>query len=274
MLMNVLLALLLIASNWLYDPHESPPAEVEGVDLNLKNDEFALIFFGLSEGEAALLQFATGENILINTGGTATQREVQELLNLFDVKKINAIVITRQDLFSKENLKWLMNTYDVQKIYTNEWIQSSIGDQKNVEIWIKGVKKAINDVVSLEVLFNGNEEAEGLDILLTTGETDIIYLSSSSIQSEKMLLQKTFNEVNMVKVPSFGKENAISSGLIKHLDPQNAYIYHSKKTPYSPDTIGLFHDAWIQTYHADKHGTIILKFSDDNYEIISLYRKK
>ncbi len=37
----------------------------------------AVTFFGLSDGEATLIQGAKGENILVNTGGERTQAELE-----------------------------------------------------------------------------------------------------------------------------------------------------------------------------------------------------
>lgn len=61
-------------------------SSVENIDVKLKDHEMAVSFFGLSDGEATLIQGAKGENILVNTGGEQTKAELKEMLGLFGVK--------------------------------------------------------------------------------------------------------------------------------------------------------------------------------------------
>lgn len=276
--MKVLFALLIALTHWYYVPSSSPsvPVEIEKIDLNLKNEELAVTFLSLSDGEATLLQHANGENILINTGGVGTELELKKLLQLYGVTKISTVILTKDDPCCYENLFSLFKEYDVKQLISGEKViknlEADIEQQEDVSyhVWTVGTKQQILPGLNTEVLFEGSEINEGLDLSLTFLRHRILYLTSSSDLAKDKLLKYNLADVNIVKIPQFAKEHSITDKLIKHMDPQIAVIFQSKVDKPSANLFELLQEAWIDVYFTKKHGTITMKFTDINYEVITI----
>ncbi|UII54608.1 ATP-dependent DNA helicase [Cytobacillus spongiae] len=279
--MNVLLAMMLFFTNWYYIPSESPslPVEVESIDLKLKNDEIAFTFLSISDGEAILIQHGNGENILINTGGEGTEKEIKKLLQLYDVNKISTILLTEDDRCCNSNLEWMITFYDVKQLITGDSLlnklkeQIDLYDDVSVHSWSKGTKQQILPGFHSEVLFEGSGVEEGMDLAIHFFRHKILLMSSTNKSVEQQFLKKDLADINIVKIPSFARENAVSESLIKHIDPQMAIIFQSKTTKPSSELLDMLHQAWIDVYYTKKHGTVTMKFTDINYEVITISNK-
>ncbi|WP_174733983.1 ATP-dependent DNA helicase [Mesobacillus harenae] len=273
--MKVLFTLIIALNNWFFIPSDSPskPVEVEGIDLNLKSAEIAVTFLSLTDGEAGLLQYASGENILINAGGPGTADEVQKLLALFDVENISTIILTRRD-FNEKNLRMLIEQYQVKKVIIGKSFSSlnlDLDKSTTVELWEKGTNTELFPQFNVEVIYEGNKPGEGMDLSFRFLKHRILYLSSIGPEVESSLLNQSLQDVNVVKIPCYGIEGSISDRLIMHMDPQIAVIFNSKSEKPSADFVEELHENWIDVYLTKKHGTVTMKFTDINYEVITIY---
>lgn len=273
-----LIAAFLLVFNWYYIPFESPsaPVEVEGVDLNLKRNELAFTFLSLSDGEAALIQHANGENILVNTGGKETIQELERLLALFHVKKLSALILS--DTGNIHNLEQVIQKYNVQKLVTGESGRQKLANLEaanNMEwiVWTQGNLYSLMPGLSAEVVHDGMEKNEGTDLSFQFSHHRIFYVSSSSHRSEQEFLAKDLKNVNIIKLPFYAAKGSFSDLLIQHLDPQLAIIFKSKTIKPDPDLLELLHEAWIDVYFTKEHGTVTIKLTDSNYDVITILNK-
>ncbi|ESU30388.1 hypothetical protein G3A_22620 [Bacillus sp. 17376] len=272
--MKLLLAILAFM-NWYYFPYESPsaPVEVEGVDVNLKRNELAFTFLAISDGEAALIQHANGENILVNTGGNGTFKELEQLLALFHVNDLSTIILTANA--GQENLEQLIQKYNVSRIFTGKagnqvLAEASIPTEVKVQSWKQGELLKLMPGLTAEVIFNGSEENEGTDISFQFFHHQIFYVSSASHASEQAFLAEPLKNVNIVKLPFFAAKGSFSDLLIKHLDPQLAVIFKSNSIKPDPDLVEMLHEAWIDVYFTKQHGTVTIKLTDSTYDVITI----
>jgi competence protein ComEC len=272
--MKLILAILVFL-NWYYIPYESPsaPVEVEGVDVNLKRDELAFTFLALSDGESALIQYAGGENILVNTGGKGTMKELERLLTLFHVKNLNTVVLTSSK--GLENLPEIIEKYKVRKIVTGNagghaltGIEFPVG--LKVEIWKQGDLQKVLPGLTAEVIYDGREENEGTDISFQFFHHQIFYISSDSLKFEQAFLREPLKNVNVIKLPAYGARGSISDLLIEHIDPELAVMFASNSTKPDPDLVEMLHEAWIDVYFTKQHGTVTIKFTDSTYDVITI----
>ncbi|MDZ5473228.1 ATP-dependent DNA helicase [Bacillus sp. 31A1R] len=274
--MKVLFALLLSFTNWYYIPsNSSVPVEVEKIDLNLKTNELAVTFLSLSNGESILIQHSNGENILINTGGSGTEEELRKLFELYNVNKISTVILTNVAANS-ENLSWVLQNYDVKQMIaggsTIKHFETFLNKDEDVSyhIWSSGTKQQILPGLNTEVLFEGNGENEGMDLSIQFLRHRLLIMTSSSDRAMTKLLTQQLADVNIVKIADFARENVITDELIKHIDPQIAIVFHSKIVKPSSDLFKSLQAAWIDVYYTKKHGTVTMKFTDVNYEVITI----
>ncbi|MFT9600592.1 ATP-dependent DNA helicase [Mesobacillus sp.] len=272
--MKLLLAILAFM-NWYYFPYESPsaPVEVEGVDVNLKRNELAFTFLALSDGEAALIQHANGENILVNTGGKETLKELERLLTLFHVNDLSTIILTSNA--GQENLNQIIQKYNVRRILTGQagnqiLAEASIPTEVKVQTWKQGDLLKLMPGLTAEAIFDGSEEKEGTDISFQFFHHQIFYVSSASHASEQAFLAEPLKNVNIVKLPFFAAKGSFSDLLIEHLDPQLAVIFKSNSIKPDPDLVEMLHEAWIDVYFTKQHGTVTIKLTDSTYDVITI----
>lgn len=265
--------------NWYYIPFESPsaPVEVEGVDVNLKRNESAFTFFSLSDGEAALIQHANGENILINTGGKGTIKELERLLSLFKVKSISTVILTSSE--GKENLEHYIKKYSVRQIVTGASAIQSLSDSVipvDVKVirWEQGGLHKLMPGLTAEVIYDGSAEIEGTDISFQFFHHQIFYVRSASHKAEQVFLEKPLKNVNIVKLAQYAEKGSFSDLLIEHLDPQVAIIFNSRATKPDPALVEMLHEAWIDVYLTKQHGTVTIKLTDSNYDVITILSKE
>lgn len=275
--MKVLFAILLAFTNWYYIPSESSvPVEVENIDLNLKTNELAITFLSLSSGEATLIQHENGENILINTGSSGTEIELKKLLELYNVQNISTVILTKDDPYFRGNLTWILQNYDVKQLIVGESTSNQLKSKKeifddvSVHVWSNGTKQQILPGLHTEVLFEGDQVHEGMDLSLKFLRHRLLILTSMSDRAKAQLMEKNLSDANIFKVPQFAIENSLSHEMIKHMDPQIAVIFSGEKIKPSSDIFELLHDEWIDLYYTKKHGTITIKFTDINYEVITI----
>ncbi len=275
--MKLILAFLAFM-NWYYIPFESPsaPVEVEGVDVNLKRNELAFTFFSLTDGEAALVQHPNGENILVNTGGKETVKELERLLTLFHVKTISTVILTSEE--GKANLEELIKKYKVNQIVTGASANQSLAENAitagvKVSAWEQGDLQKLMPGLTAEVVYDGRGENEGTDISFQFYHHQILYVSSASHKSEQAFLGKPLKNVNILKLPQYAAKGSFSDLLIEHLDPQLAIIFKSNLIKPDPDLVEMLHEAWIDVYFTKQHGTVTIKLTDSNYDVITILSK-
>ena len=259
--------------NWYYIPFQSPsaPVEVEGVDVNLKRNELAFTFFSISDGEAALIQHGSGENILINTGGKDTLQELERLLSLFQVNSISSVILTQKDGVS--NLAQVVQKYKVKQIITGDAAYKAFnvptGEVKVIG-WEQEALHKLAPGLTAEVVYDGKEDNEGTDISFQFFHHQIFYVSSASQKSEQAFLNEPLKNVNIVKLPFYAAKGTFSDLLIEHLDPQIAVIFKSNTIKPDPDLLEMLNEAWIDVYFTKQHGTVTIKLTDSNYDVITI----
>ena len=252
----MLLSFFLLFANWYYFPSDSPstPVKIENVDLNLKENELALTFFSLTDGEATLIQHPNGETVLINSGGTNTKAELKNLLKLYDIDKISKVVLTNRQNSNIQNLNWILKDYHVSEFYTNESISAEIKSLMKPKvavshfIWDENTSVEILPGLIIEVL---NDE-KGMDLSVEFLSHRILLLNPVNQITEKQLLAKQFAKTKIVQFGGYGDKQQISDELIKHLDPQVAVLF--QKTIISQ--IRSFSNVW------QKHGLMYISQKD------------
>ncbi len=248
---------------------------VESIDLNLKDHEIAVTFFGLGDGEATLIQGSNGENILVNTGGEETSEELREMLKTYGVKEVSTLIITnRQNLFV-DQLTQIISKYKVKQLMSTPEIANELANmaapftEVKVIPWQAGTTQVLFPDLSAEVLFAGSGENEGIDFMLQFFKHRLFLMTSSSHLVEENLLKKNLDDITIFKVPNWAKENSLSEKLIQYVNPQISILFESGQHQPDPEIIYDLQDTWSEVFFTKKHGTITIKFTENNYEVFT-----
>ncbi|MFB5194541.1 hypothetical protein ACE198_06375 [Neobacillus sp. KR4-4] len=268
---------LFIQTTLMVEASEPSLNNIENINLNIKDHEVAVTFLGLSEGEATLIQGANNENTLINTGGKETAAELEGWLFLYDVKEISKLILTHNGTeLSKQQLNRLISKYNIKEIISTPKFSAKIKkelDSTNkpaVVSWGQGTKRPILPEMTAEVQFVGNDTNEGMDLTLDFFNHRIFLMTSFTPRAEETLLEKNLENINVFKIPNGAPEDSLSEKLIQYLNPQISVLFAPEEETHDPDILVDLHETWSEIYSTKKHGTITIKFTDSNYEIITI----
>lgn len=250
---------------------------IENIDLNIKDHEVAVTFLGLSEGEATLIQGANDENILVNAGGKETVAELEGWLYLYDVKKISKLILTKneQELTEKQ-FNRLISKYHIREIITTPELSGKIikelstTNKPAVVTWGASTKKRILPEMTAVVQFVGKDDNEGMDLTLEFFKHRIFLMTSFTSRAEETLMTKDLENINVFKIPKYAMKDALSEKLIEYLNPQISILFAPEEGRHDPDILVDLHESWSEIYSTKKHGTITIKFTDSNYEVITI----
>ncbi|OCA92778.1 hypothetical protein [Pseudobacillus wudalianchiensis] len=241
------------------------------IHLHLEEEEFALSFLPLSDGEAAFLHTADGQHFLINTGHKGTEAEIFQYMNSFQIHELDGLIITERRYWRESFIEELRRKRKLKKIFTGWPLPArSRGSRFIHEKWQEGDLREISPGVRVSVLYSGLRKNEGLDFSIRHYDSRLLWLSSASRSSEKKLLALPLRDSNIVKIPQFGKHDSLSNNLLTHIDPQTAVLFKQKAAYPDERLMELLHEMWIDIYYTGQHGILIVKFTKEGYELFSL----
>jgi beta-lactamase superfamily II metal-dependent hydrolase len=250
---------------------------IENIDLNIKDHEIAVTFLGLSAGESTLIQGSNGENILVNAGGNETEAELDGWLDLYDVKEISKLILTNDKQVPSDNhINRLITKYGIKEIITTPalkdqlTIKLDLTTKAAVIAWGEGTKEAILPELTAEVQFVGNKPNEGMDLTLQFFNHRIFLMTSFTPLAEKMLLKKDLENINVFKIPNCAKEDSLSEKLIQYLNPEISILFAAEEDEPDQDILVDLHETWSEVYFTKRHGTVTIKFTDSNYEVLTI----
>ncbi|MEH7129636.1 ATP-dependent DNA helicase [Neobacillus drentensis] len=274
---TLLLLLSIFIQSTLLVEAAKPTSNIENIDLNIRDHELAVTFLGLTEGEATLIQGSSGENILVNTGGKETDAELEGWLNLYDVKEISKLILTSNEHeLSDKLINRLITKFSIKEIITTREISAQLSKKLNVTnkpaviSWEQGTKEKILPEVTAVVQFVGNEPNEGMDFTLNFFNHRIFLMTSFTQRAEETLLRKNLENINVFKIPNYAAEDSLSEKLIQYLNPQISILFPPEAEQHDPDILIDLHETWSEIYSTKKHGTVTIKFTDSNYEVITI----
>ncbi|WP_243386630.1 ComEC/Rec2 family competence protein [Bacillus kexueae] len=260
-----------------FDHLESEQPIIEKVDLKLEQNELGVTFIDLTSGEAILIQHGTGKNVLINTGGPKSDRELYDTLKMFDVSSLDAVIITSANEQYTGNLIELKEKLNVKKFITGEHIllNSSLNQIKVVDhwgIWKKNESYEILPGLKVQVLHENYNESnlQGMDLRLIFHHHQWLLMSSSNEQVEKQLMKKDLQEINLLKVAHFGQGTGSTKEFLDYLNPQVAIIFRKNDEWPSQDVMERLYQSWMDIYPLKQFGSISIKLNENKYEVIPI----
>jgi len=281
MCMRILLMILalLIPSSVAVRAETTLPTEVEKIDVKLAEHQAAVTFLGLTTGEATLVQGPNGENILINIGGQGELSELEGWLSLYNVKELSTLILTNNgEKISIEKIGKLWKKYNIKEIVTTPEVSSLLTREKSnqipITVWNEGTKKEILPEMFAYVQFLGNQKNEGMDLMLRFFKHNLFLMTSFSQRAEQELLAKNLEDIHVFKIPYTLTKDSLSDQLIQTLNPQISILFGAEEDQLDQDLLRDLQGIWSEVYFTKKHGTVTIKFTESNYEIITIPLKE
>ncbi|RFU65513.1 ComEC/Rec2 family competence protein [Peribacillus glennii] len=273
--MNLIFSLMLALTGLLPIAGMEPavPEEIEKIDLNLMEKEYAVTFFDLGKGESSIIQGAGGSAIMINTGAAEDYEELKKWLRLYGVKHIDSIILTSSGDGYDGNVKDIVDQYNVARVIAgkgmNEKVNGLLSDFPDIEIdfWNSQSKETFLDEIEIGVLHESEEgEEEGLDLSIKIRNNHLLYVTTSSQIIRNKLLALTPSSVQIVRAPFL----AMPLEVAEHLDPHAVILDEHTEKPEQKEMVKKCHELWIEVFNIANQGTISTKFTQANHEIFPI----
>ena len=99
-------------------------------------------------------------------------------------------------------------------------------------------------------------------------QESILFLNDKDTTVEKKILEKV-SDIDILKVADFGSGHSPSQDFLQHIDPFMSVIFQSEKHSVNKALIERFHATWIDVYFLKQSGTVFVRLSENDYEILT-----
>ncbi|WP_110112365.1 hypothetical protein [Bacillus sp. CGMCC 1.16541] len=248
-------------------PERGYTMKVESVDFDLSEDEAVIVFFNLSDGEATLVKDGHNHHLLINTGSERSKHELFHLMNTFGVKKVDDIIVTKPGPGFDDNLNEVVTRYSPNRVY----VPAEYKKRSDVlyKSWKEGTNHRYSKEISVRVLHHEGT-TPSMDILVTYGENRILYMTNGDLITEKKLSQLPLSDTDVLKVANYGIGSTTSQPFLEKVDPQAAIIFESSTGRIETDLLERLYEMWIDIHYVKQTGTVAMKMTKYQYEMISI----
>ncbi len=251
---------------------------IKDLDLNLQPGEVAFSFLELSSGESTLIQESSGKNVLINTGSKKAKKQFRQQLEVFQVKKIDALIFTNIGKQYTGNLSWILEHVEVKEILIAEEIKKQFLEQfdvkeENIQSLKENDRLTILNGVTFEVAYIEKREdfnEGGLVLVTEYGNHRFLYMGVASKDADEALIERGTENIELIKVGGFGHYFGTSERLLNHADPQVAVIFKKDSYTISDEVLRRLQEHWAEILLPHDQGIIMMKCNKKDYEITTV----
>ncbi|WP_231735290.1 ComEC/Rec2 family competence protein [Gracilibacillus massiliensis] len=233
---------------------------------DLQANQLDIIFFNVPHGEASLLKNHEGEHILVNTASKRSQKTLYQQLSKLQVDQIDTIIITNQSEEYTGNLLYFLEHYQVKKIIIPNHMNENFSEHLKVEKW--SINSGFDLWKDLHIQTLDETKNGDISFLMNYGQQSILFLNDKDIAIEQKLIKQTV-DVDILKVAAFGSGHSPSQQFLEHIDPYMSIIFPSQTHKINESLIERLNATWIDVYFLKQSGTVFVRLSKDDYEILT-----
>jgi len=257
------------------------------------NGKLELVFFDVGQGDACLIRFPAGDNIVVDTGVkiddfTAAQSHILPYFMRNGIRRISRIILSHNHADHTGGCQTILKECTVDEIVIgdtsfvpgNKSLCSEMNDRNNVLKQVAGCDKIVLGKNKYLFILNPmflsdklSEDNKSLVILLVYGRNKILFTGDISKESEELLL--CWGEVlksDVMKVPHHGSKNSSTQSFVDKVKPGFAVISVGEFNPYNHpsnevmERYGKYNTRILRT---DKEGAIVFRCDGEKIEMIN-----
>jgi len=251
-------------------------------------------FLDTDQGDATLLSFPNGINILVDVGngkqhGSYGLRTLVPFLRQIGVSKLDALIITHPDLDHYGGAVSLVQNFPVRTLWFNgatrsceksEWIRlMKLVQRKQIPMRMlySGAQIFGLGAWKLRCLHAGNEligedwNAGSVAIRLEAKQGPILLMTGDlGIHEEEQLIRNGLSHIPILKLGHHGSKHSSAPEFLAKLQPQIAIISAGRQNHYghpSPSVIHLLDSMGIKHWNTASEGSLLLRIANDSVEL-------
>ena len=241
---------------------------------NIHIGDFRFTMLDVGQGQCLLAEIGDSVTV-IDCGGSreddAGEEAVRELLS-HGRKRIHALILTHYDLDHSGGVLQLMDRMPVDRLYLpdispentqREKILQKAEEKQVSVIWVKEEISLQMDGGSLQIFppITTKNENDGLSLLLSGADYDILVTGDLSVEMEQKLIQReALPDLEILIAGHHGAANSTGQVLLEHTMPEELLISVGENSYGHPDPTVLERakNLGIRIRRTDQEGTITI----------------
>ena len=247
-------------------------------------------FPDVGQGDSAFIKFSSGENILIDGGGTYDdrfdigRRILAPYLWNKGVHRLDLVILSHPHPDHMNGLKFILKKFDVAEVWTHGRDTDLPGyDEFNRVIAERSISRKFVSAgdppvqlggVELRVLhpargFHNHERQayaaendRSLVVRIAFHDLVLLFTGDIGTEAEKDLIKRGQSlKCDLLKVPHHGSKSSSSEGFVSAVRPAAAVVTVGRGNPYhhpSDDVLARYENSGSQIYRTDRDGAIVL----------------
>lgn len=251
-------------------------------------------FIDIGQGDAIVINFPDRKTMIIDSGTTSNglsefrTEYLQYLDDITDNKLIEYMVITHPDTDHYNMLKKVVEDYEVQNTYYNEYTGTTYNEllevlaaEENINLnevdnnsatyVIEGAGYKVTIYCCGDSAFSSADEKNNQSIvcMLEYGDRRILLTGDAGVDTEQWFISELgtpYKDIDVLKVGHHGSDTSTSEFFLEFIDAEYAVISCDDGTSYGhPDDVVMerLDNYGIATYRTNRHGNILLYVDGD-----------
>ena len=247
-------------------------------------------FPDVGQGDSAYIKFSSGENILIDGGGTYDdrfdigRRILAPYLWNKGVRRLDLVILSHPHPDHMNGLKFILKKFDVTEVWTHGRDTDLPGyDEFNRVIAERSISRKFVSAddppvqlggVELRVLhpargFHNHERQayaaendRSLVVRIAFHDLALLFTGDIGTEAERDLIKRRqYLKCDLLKVPHHGSKSSSSEGFVSAVRPPAAVVTVGRGNPYhhpSDDVLERYENNGAGIYRTDRDGAIVL----------------
>ncbi len=218
-------------------------------------------FIDVGQGDSTLVQFATGENILIDGGKPEKGKQVLQYLREKGIHQLDWVVATHPDYDHIGGLITVLKNIDVKNVLdsgkeketeTYEMYQQTIQNE-NIPVTIAKEGETVPIEGATVIVLNAERPSDepndsSIVLKIETDQHTALLLGDIPQKIEKELIKKYPGHADVLKVAHHGSHTSTSAELLRQVRPSIAVLTYGKDNDFG-------HPHAIVTHRLKRYGT-------------------
>ena len=251
-----------------------------------------LTMVDVGQGDATLVQFPTGESLLVDAGGAGArfdvgERVVSPALWASGVRRLDWLAVTHADLDHVGGASAVSTTFRPREIWEGVPVPNEPARRRLVEVSAVWRELQAHDrfrvgEVIVEVLHPPLPDWErprvrnedSLVFRLRYKDVDVLLTGDIDAEAERMLtLGESPASIRILKVAHHGSRSSSSAGFLERYTPDVALISAGRGNPFghpAPDVVARLHAVGARVFRSDLDGATVIETDGRSLNVRSL----